>query len=61
MSKSTAWMQELREKFYHKEQAEQRCEYLREGTFKNSIVVEKDIVNRWTDKVEHWFVVEKYR
>ena len=47
------------EKYLHREQAEQRTEYLRDGFYQNSYVEERDIVNRWTGKVEHFWVVVK--
>lgn len=47
------------EKYLHREQAEQRAEYLRDGFYQNSYVEERDIVNRWTGKVEHYWVVVK--
>lgn len=58
---STAFISELPERYYTREQAEQRAEYLRIGTFKNTIVEEKDEENRWTGKVEHIFKVIKRR
>lgn len=47
------------ERYYNREQAEQRAEYLRLGTFQNTEVVETDSENRWTGKLEHVFLVIK--
>ena len=48
------------ERFTNREQAEQRAEYLRIG-MPNTYVEERDMINRWTDKVEHCFVVVKVK
>lgn len=52
---------ELPERYFSKEQAESRAEYLRLGTFAHSYVEEKDDENRWTGKIEHVFIVIKVK
>lgn len=45
------------EKYLHQYQAEERAEFIREVCEKEAIVEERDIKNRHTDKMEHFWVV----